>query len=67
MLALLPGVSKTPSVPFSAYPPVPHEQPNGAVVAPFTVVQPIAESKRDDPTHRESKTENENRNHAEDF
>ena len=38
-----------------------------AVGAPFTVVQPIAESKRDDPTHRESKTENENRNHAEDF
>ena len=51
----------------SACPPVPHEQPNGAVGAPFTVVQPIAESKRDDPTHRESKTENENRNHAEDF
>ena len=67
MLALLPGVSKTPSVSFSAYPPVPHEQPNGAVGAPFAVVQPIAESKRDDPTHRESKTENENRNHAEGF
>ena len=34
----------------SACPPVPHKQLHGGVGAPFTVIQPIAESKRDDPT-----------------
>ena len=32
---------------------MPCERPNGAAGAPFAVVQPFAESKRDDPTHRE--------------
>lgn len=47
---------------FSACPPVPCERPNGAAGAPFTVVKPFAESKRDDATHREleSQTDREN-------
>ena len=42
---------------FSACPPVPCKQPNGAAGAPYTVVQLFAESKRDDPTHRELESE----------